>query len=418
MAKSKSVVRPSTTAAAGSPFDDQHGAALPRAPRATPGPPTTWTRSPGCHQRGRGLRRRHHVTPGRDGHPLEHVLHLGHGGRGVVGHEQHPLAGRPQAGHAPRPSRGWASPASQTTPSRSNTMATSGDPPHALCQPEPVARFEPFRGIRYDPARVDLGAVTAPPYDVLSESDRDQLAGRDPHNIVRIDVPLERHGPGRYDTAAATLHRWLDEGVLVTDVEPSFYLRADDVRRRVRHAARNTVGVLGALEVVDPGKGEVLPHERTTPKARTDRLDLTRATEANLSAIWGLSLAAGLSSVLAEPGEPIGELVDDAGRAPHVRAPRRPDPHGRRGDGRRRRAGGHRRRPPSLRGGPHLPGRAAGAHGRRARSLGPHAGLHRRAGRGAARRPGHPPAPGRAAGRLRPGAGTRCRGSRSPVPSP
>jgi uncharacterized protein (DUF1015 family) len=175
-----------------------------------------------------------------------------------------------------------------------------------------VARFEPFCGIRYDPARVDLGAVTAPPYDVLSESDRDQLAGRDAHNIVRIDVPLERHGPGRYDTAAATLHRWLDEGVLVIDAEPSFYLeRMSFVDES--GTARTTVGVLGALEVVDPGKGEVLPHERTTPKARTDRLDLTRATEANLSAIWGLSLASGLSSVLAEPGEPLGELVDDAG---------------------------------------------------------------------------------------------------------
>ena len=175
-----------------------------------------------------------------------------------------------------------------------------------------MARFEPFCGIRYDPARVDLGAVSAPPYDVLSESDRDQLAGRDPHNIVRIDVPLERHGPGRYDTAAATLQRWLDEGVLVTDAEPSFYLeRMSFVDES--GTSRSTVGVLGALEVVDPGKGEVLPHERTTPKARTDRLDLTRATEANLSAIWGLSLAAGLSSVLAEPGEPLGELVDDAG---------------------------------------------------------------------------------------------------------
>ena len=40
---------------------------------------------------------------------------------------------------------------------------------------------------------------------------------------------------------------------------------------------RETVGVLGALEVVDEGAGGVLPHERTTPKAKTDRLDLTRA---------------------------------------------------------------------------------------------------------------------------------------------
>ena len=38
---------------------------------------------------------------------------------------------------------------------------------------------------------------------------------------------------------------------------------------------------------------DVLPHEQTLPKPRSDRLDLLRATRANLSPIWGLSLAAG-----------------------------------------------------------------------------------------------------------------------------
>jgi uncharacterized protein (DUF1015 family) len=76
---------------------------------------------------------------------------------------------------------------------------------------------------------------------------------------------------------------------------------------------RETVGVLGALEVVDLGAGGVLPHERTTPKATTDRLDLTRATEANLSPVWGLSLTAGLTDVLAAPGEPVGSFTDDRG---------------------------------------------------------------------------------------------------------
>jgi uncharacterized protein (DUF1015 family) len=55
----------------------------------------------------------------------------------------------------------------------------------------------------------------------------------------------------------------------------------------------------------------VLPHERTTPKASTDRLDLTRATRANLSPVWGLSLADGLTEALAEPGELIGSVVED-----------------------------------------------------------------------------------------------------------
>ena len=59
-----------------------------------------------------------------------------------------------------------------------------------------------------------------------------------------------------------------------------------------------------ALEVVDEGAGGVLPHERVTPKASTDRLDLTRATRANLSPVWGLSLATGLTELLAAPADP------------------------------------------------------------------------------------------------------------------
>ncbi|NDD00442.1 DUF1015 family protein, partial [bacterium] len=43
---------------------------------------------------------------------------------------------------------------------------------------------------------------------------------------------------------------------------------------------RETVGVVGALQIEEPNSKEVLPHEQTTPKAKTDRLDLTRATQA------------------------------------------------------------------------------------------------------------------------------------------
>ena len=59
-----------------------------------------------------------------------------------------------------------------------------------------MPRFEPFRAVRYAPD-VDLDAVIAPPYDVLSEAEVETLAERDPHNIVHVDVP--RGGPDRYE---------------------------------------------------------------------------------------------------------------------------------------------------------------------------------------------------------------------------
>jgi uncharacterized protein (DUF1015 family) len=170
-----------------------------------------------------------------------------------------------------------------------------------------VPAFRPFRALRY--AVDDLGAVVAPPYDVLTEAEVLELTDRSEHNIVRVDVPL--HGEDRYARSAEVLRRWQDERVLRRDEKPSFTIyrmRFSDVTG----AARDLAGVLGGLEVVDEGAGGVLPHERTTPKASTDRLDLTRATGTNLSPVWGLSLARGLTELLREPGEVLG-LVQDGG---------------------------------------------------------------------------------------------------------
>ena len=177
-----------------------------------------------------------------------------------------------------------------------------------------MPRFEPFPGIRYDPARVDLQAVVAPPYDVLSAEDRAQLAGRDPHNVVVVDVPDEAEGADRYANAGTTFRRWLADGVLVTDHDPAYYRYAMTFADETG-ASRTIAGVLGALAVTDPDApgNDVLPHEQTTPKASTDRLDLTRATQANLSPIWGLSLAGNLAERTVEPGERLATVTDDDG---------------------------------------------------------------------------------------------------------
>ncbi len=174
-----------------------------------------------------------------------------------------------------------------------------------------MPRFEPFTALRFN-SSLPLDDVAAPPYDVLSDADVDALLARNSRNIVTIDVPRDSDGPKRYETAAERLRMWIADGTLVRDATPTFTL----YRMRFTDetgADRETVGVLGALEVVDEGASGVLPHERTTPKAKTDRLDLTRATNTNLSPIWGLSLTAGLTDLLSEPGEPVGSLRDYEG---------------------------------------------------------------------------------------------------------
>ncbi|MFM8825973.1 MAG: DUF1015 family protein [Actinomycetota bacterium] len=176
-----------------------------------------------------------------------------------------------------------------------------------------MPRFEPFHAARYAlGSPEDITPLVSPPYDVFGEEERDALASAHPANIVRVDYPVERDGAGRYDACASGLAAWVADGTVRIDDTPSFTLYrmgfVDDAGRR-----RETVGVIGALEVVDEGAGGVLPHERTTPKAKTDRLDLTRATKANLSPVWGLSLTPGLSGLLEAPGETVARTTDTAG---------------------------------------------------------------------------------------------------------
>ncbi|WP_320784987.1 DUF1015 domain-containing protein [Streptomyces sp. CRN 30] len=136
----------------------------------------------------------------------------------------------------------------------------------------------PFRGVRYDPDRVgSLAAVTSPPYDVVVRPDGLlYLESADPHNIVRLILPQATAPAARNAQAAATLHRWLGEGVLVADAEPGLYVYEQ------RDAGMLQRGIIGALRLSDAAEGTVLPHEDVMPHVVADRADLMRATRANL----------------------------------------------------------------------------------------------------------------------------------------
>ncbi|MCX6513549.1 MAG: DUF1015 domain-containing protein [Actinobacteria bacterium] len=174
-----------------------------------------------------------------------------------------------------------------------------------------MPRFEPFHALRFAD-NGNLGVYCAPPYDVLSDYDRQQLAAQSAHNIVHIDLPIADPPSDAYANASHLLQSWIKDGVLQRDDEPSLTLYRTSFTDETGKS-RNIVGVIGSLEVVDEGAGGVLPHEQTTPKAKTDRLDLTRATDANLSPVWGLSTKIGLSDLLSEPGETVGSVVDAEG---------------------------------------------------------------------------------------------------------
>lgn len=174
-----------------------------------------------------------------------------------------------------------------------------------------MPRILPFSGIRYDSGTTRLDALIAPPYDVVSPEERARLVARSEHNAARLEIPAEEGGRDRYEVASELWREWREGGVLVPDPEASFYVYRMGFRDE-QGRPRQTTGVLGALELSPPGE-DVLPHEHTTAKDKTDRLNLLRACQANLSPIWVLSPARALSSLLEPPGPPTARATDDDG---------------------------------------------------------------------------------------------------------
>ena len=177
-----------------------------------------------------------------------------------------------------------------------------------MCYVEAVPRFEPFAGLRYD-ASVPLDAVIAPPYDVVGPEERAELAARHRANAIHVELPADDPSAGldRYSKAAALLAQWIEEGTLLQDAAPVFY-----AYRMTVPGGEQTTGIIGAL-ACEPIGGDILPHEQTIPKDKSDRLDLLRACHANLSPIWGLSLTEGLSALYQQTEPAHAAATDDDG---------------------------------------------------------------------------------------------------------
>ena len=154
-----------------------------------------------------------------------------------------------------------------------------------------MAEVVPFHGLRYDEAKAGpLGDLISPPYDVISGTESAALYERSPYNAVRLEAGRDEAGDdpvtNRYTRAKVALESWLEAGVLKVDAVPAFYLHdhyfelgGQRIRRR---------GFFGALRLYQEGRGIVRPHEKTFPKAKTDRLRLLRTTRTNTSPVFGM----------------------------------------------------------------------------------------------------------------------------------
>ena len=154
-----------------------------------------------------------------------------------------------------------------------------------------MVRLRPFQGVLYDPQRVDLSQVVAPPYDVISPADQKRYYQQDPHNVVRLIAgevrPSDTPQDNKYTRAAAFFRDWLADGILRREVRPRLYVYRHQFVDPLSHESRSRLGIMGVVELEPFGRG-VLPHEQTHARAKADRLSLTRAVIANLSPVFAL----------------------------------------------------------------------------------------------------------------------------------
>jgi uncharacterized protein (DUF1015 family) len=154
-----------------------------------------------------------------------------------------------------------------------------------------MAETVPFRGILYNPEKInDFSDVIAPPYDVISPQQQDQLHQRHPNNIIRLILgKVEKNDTlqnNRYTRAAAFLKTWLKEKILVRDHLSALYLSS--VEFPIETGLITRFGLIALVRLEPFEKGVVLPHEKTFSKIKSERLELMQACHTNFSPIFSL----------------------------------------------------------------------------------------------------------------------------------
>ncbi len=154
-----------------------------------------------------------------------------------------------------------------------------------------MADIVPFRGILYNTDKTgNIADVVTPPYDVISEQERDAYYNLSPYNIIRLILSKKNSddpdAASAHSRAAACFSQWLADGVLVQDQAPALYLSTTEFPLGGKTVIRYGLTARVRLEPFD--KGIIVPHEKTFSKVKSERLGLLKKCHANFSPIFSL----------------------------------------------------------------------------------------------------------------------------------
>ncbi|MBU3902471.1 MAG: DUF1015 domain-containing protein [Candidatus Thermoplasmatota archaeon] len=165
-----------------------------------------------------------------------------------------------------------------------------------------MVEIAPFKGITYNKEKVDINKVVAPPYDIISKEEQDELYKKSEYNVVRLvlgkEYSADSEENNRYVRAADFFREWMDKGVFTRSEENCIYVYEEDYN--IKGKSKKMRGFIALLKLEDYGHG-VMRHEKTLSKPKEDRLKLMKNCNANFDQIFLL---------YSEPEKKIDEILD------------------------------------------------------------------------------------------------------------
>ena len=156
-----------------------------------------------------------------------------------------------------------------------------------------MAEIKGYKGLRFNCEKAGkIEELVCPPYDIISDQQREEYIKTNPHNIIRLELPK---GDDKYNKAAEILKDWLEKGILVKEDKPAIYIYEEEF---TAYGERKAIkGIICRVKLEEFSKGIILPHEFTLSKAKEDRLNLMKATNCNFSQIYSLYMDGGKNTL-------------------------------------------------------------------------------------------------------------------------
>ncbi|MEM9857091.1 MAG: DUF1015 domain-containing protein [Bacteroidota bacterium] len=145
-----------------------------------------------------------------------------------------------------------------------------------------MAEIRPFRAWRFnDLLSKNIGAVTSPLFDVVSDKQRENLY-KHPYNSIHLSVPSS------VDDAADLTHQWKLDSILSQDHLPGIYVYYQYFSLAGQTQEYCRKGFICNIRAYDWKDGVLLRHENTMPNSVNDRIDILNKTQLNVSPTHGL----------------------------------------------------------------------------------------------------------------------------------